>query len=172
MFLVPQRQESLYTTGRSLLAAKGGSPDLSPSPEAVSHPFKRKNKGIHGEKPAVLEKAQRKGAKEIHKHLMAKKSFNEFRKSTIQKTLALTAHSMSSEHSASSSEHKNSNGSTRSGSHIFVLVVSTLDQSRSTLDPVDTRSKQVDTRPSFQQISLPDWDSRSTLDQVRSTLDQ
>ncbi|MQL84659.1 hypothetical protein Taro_017161 [Colocasia esculenta] len=37
--------------------------------------------------------------------------------------------------------------------------------SRSTLD-------QVDTRPSFQQISLPDWDSRSTLDQVRSTLDQ
>ncbi|MQM12727.1 hypothetical protein Taro_045647, partial [Colocasia esculenta] len=40
---------------------------------------------------------------------------------------------------------------------------------RSTLDQVDTRSSQVDTRPSFQQISLPDWDSRSTLDQVRST---
>ncbi|MQL90009.1 hypothetical protein Taro_022587 [Colocasia esculenta] len=69
-------------------------------------------------------------------------------------------------------------------SHIFVLVVSTLDQVRSTLDlvssrsvcltgkQVDTRSKQVDTRPSFQQISLPDWESRSTLDQVRSTLDQ
>ncbi|MQL98555.1 hypothetical protein Taro_031273 [Colocasia esculenta] len=35
---------------------------------------------------------------------------------------------------------------------------------------VDTRSSQVDTRPSFQQISLPDWDSRSTLDQIRSTL--
>ncbi|MQM09598.1 hypothetical protein Taro_042472, partial [Colocasia esculenta] len=31
---------------------------------------------------------------------------------------------------------------------------------------VDTRSSQVDTRPSFQQISLPDWDSMSTLDQV------
>ncbi|MQM21709.1 hypothetical protein Taro_054753 [Colocasia esculenta] len=28
----------------------------------------------------------------------------------------------------------------------------------------------VDTRPSFQQISLPDWDNRLTLDQVRSTL--
>ncbi|MQM01019.1 hypothetical protein Taro_033771 [Colocasia esculenta] len=37
------------------------------------------------------------------------------------------------------------------------------------LSNVDTRSSQVDTRPSFQQISLPDWDSRSTLDQVRST---
>ncbi|MQM08076.1 hypothetical protein Taro_040929, partial [Colocasia esculenta] len=37
--------------------------------------------------------------------------------------------------------------------------------SRLTLDPVDTR-------PSFQQISLTDWDSRSTLDQNRSTLDQ
>ncbi|MQM05949.1 hypothetical protein Taro_038768, partial [Colocasia esculenta] len=58
-------------------------------------------------------------------------------------------------------------------SHIFVLVVSTLDQVRSTLDPissrlvdtrskqVDTRSGQVDTRPSFQQTSLPDWDSRA-----------
>ncbi|MQM08305.1 hypothetical protein Taro_041160 [Colocasia esculenta] len=34
---------------------------------------------------------------------------------------------------------------------------------------VDTRSGQVDTRPSFQQTSLPDWDSRSTLDQGRST---
>ncbi|MQM02926.1 hypothetical protein Taro_035697 [Colocasia esculenta] len=44
---------------------------------------------------------------------MAKKSFNESRKLTIQKTLALTAHSMSSEHSTSSSKHKNSNGSTR-----------------------------------------------------------
>ncbi|MQL89103.1 hypothetical protein Taro_021685 [Colocasia esculenta] len=38
------------------------------------------------------------------------------------------------------------------------------------LGSVDTRSSEVDTRPSFQQISLPDWDSRSTLDQVRSTL--
>ncbi|MQL81241.1 hypothetical protein Taro_013699, partial [Colocasia esculenta] len=66
-------------------------------------------------------------------------------------------------------------------SHIFVLVVSTLDQGRSTLDPVscrsvdtrskqvDTRSGQVDTRPSFQQTTLPNWDSRSTLDQGRST---
>ncbi|MQL84157.1 hypothetical protein Taro_016663 [Colocasia esculenta] len=33
------------------------------------------------------------------------------------------------------------------------------------LGSVDTRSGQVDTRPSFQQTSLPDWDSRSTLDQ-------
>ncbi|MQM12488.1 hypothetical protein Taro_045407 [Colocasia esculenta] len=33
------------------------------------------------------------------------------------------------------------------------------------LGSVDTRSSEVDTRPSFQQISLPDWDSRSTLDQ-------
>ncbi|MQL70048.1 hypothetical protein Taro_002325, partial [Colocasia esculenta] len=41
--------------------------------------------------------------------------------------------------------------------------VSTLDQVRFThfcLGSVDTRSSQVDTRPSFQQISLPDWDSR------------
>ncbi|MQL67888.1 hypothetical protein Taro_000188, partial [Colocasia esculenta] len=63
--------------------------------------------------------SQRKGAQEIHKDLMAKKSFNESRKSTIQKTLALTTHSMSSEHSASSSEHKNSNGSTRLGTYIL-----------------------------------------------------
>ncbi|MQM08644.1 hypothetical protein Taro_041501 [Colocasia esculenta] len=76
-------------------------------------------------------------------------------------------------------------------SHIFVLVVSTLDQSRSTLVPdsrrpscqtgtsvstlvpgsvdtvpgsVNTRSGQVDTRPSFQQTSLSNWESRSTLD--------
>ena len=48
MFLVPQRQESPYTTWRSLLAAKGGFPDLSPSPKAASHPFKRKDKGIKG----------------------------------------------------------------------------------------------------------------------------
>ncbi|MQL80726.1 hypothetical protein Taro_013174 [Colocasia esculenta] len=34
------------------------------------------------------------------------------------------------------------------------------------LGSVDTRSSEVDTRPCFQQISLPDWDSRSTLDQV------
>ncbi|MQM04310.1 hypothetical protein Taro_037107, partial [Colocasia esculenta] len=39
------------------------------------------------------------------------------------------------------------------------------------LGSVDIRSSQVDIRPSFQQISLPDWDIRSTLDQVRSTLD-
>ncbi|MQL93248.1 hypothetical protein Taro_025888 [Colocasia esculenta] len=37
------------------------------------------------------------------------------------------------------------------------------------LGSVDTRSSQVDTRPSFQQISLPDWDIRSTLDQSRFT---
>ncbi|MQL70095.1 hypothetical protein Taro_002405 [Colocasia esculenta] len=40
------------------------------------------------------------------------------------------------------------------------------------LGSVDTRSSEVDTRPSFQQISLPEWDSRSTLDQGRSTLAQ
>ncbi|MQL68557.1 hypothetical protein Taro_000797, partial [Colocasia esculenta] len=33
---------------------------------------------------------------------------------------------------------------------------------------VDTRSKQVDTSPRFQKTQLPDWDSRSTLDQSRS----
>ncbi|MQL72070.1 hypothetical protein Taro_004397, partial [Colocasia esculenta] len=54
--------------------------------------------------------------------LMAKKSLNESRKSTIQKVVALTAHSNSSEHSSSSSKHKKSNGSTRSGT-------STLDSS-------------------------------------------
>ncbi|MQL95926.1 hypothetical protein Taro_028597 [Colocasia esculenta] len=46
---------------------------------------------------------------------MAKKNFNESRKSSIQKIVALSAHSMSSKHSSSSSEHKSSNGSTRSG---------------------------------------------------------
>ncbi|MQM02030.1 hypothetical protein Taro_034794 [Colocasia esculenta] len=56
---------------------------------------------------------------------MAKKSFNESRKSTIQKTLALTVHSIISEHSSSSSEHKSSIGSTSSGLHKFVTVVST-----------------------------------------------
>ncbi|MQM06599.1 hypothetical protein Taro_039426 [Colocasia esculenta] len=45
---------------------------------------------------------------------MVKKSLNESRKSTIQKVVALTAHSKSSENSSSSSEHKSSNGSTRS----------------------------------------------------------
>ncbi|MQM21383.1 hypothetical protein Taro_054421 [Colocasia esculenta] len=69
-------------------------------------------------------------------------------------------------------------------SHIFVLVVSTLDKGRSTLVPdsirpsfqtgtaegqVDTSSGQVDTRPNFQQTSLQKWDSRSTLVQGRST---
>ncbi|MQL81688.1 hypothetical protein Taro_014156 [Colocasia esculenta] len=33
------------------------------------------------------------------------------------------------------------------------------------LGSVDTRSKQVDTSPRFQKTQLPDWDSRSTLDQ-------
>ncbi|MQL91591.1 hypothetical protein Taro_024206, partial [Colocasia esculenta] len=58
--------------------------------------------------------SQRQRAKETHKHSMAKKSFNESRKSTIQNTSALTAHSTRSEHSSSSSEHKSSNKSTRS----------------------------------------------------------
>ncbi|MQL81352.1 hypothetical protein Taro_013804, partial [Colocasia esculenta] len=52
---------------------------------------------------------------------MAKKSFNESRKSTIQKVVALTAHSKSSEHSSSSSEHKSSNGSTRSEKEVVAL---------------------------------------------------
>ncbi|MQL72275.1 hypothetical protein Taro_004624, partial [Colocasia esculenta] len=39
------------------------------------------------------------------------------------------------------------------------------------LGSVDTRSKQVDTSPRFQKTQLPDWDSRSTLAQGRSTLD-
>ncbi|MQL69554.1 hypothetical protein Taro_001835 [Colocasia esculenta] len=39
------------------------------------------------------------------------------------------------------------------------------------LGSVDTRSGQVDTSPRFQKTQLPDWDSRSTLDQSRSTLD-
>ncbi|MQL80483.1 hypothetical protein Taro_012933 [Colocasia esculenta] len=60
------------------------------------------------------KEAQRKGAKEIHKYFMAKRSLNKSRKSTIQKVVALTAHSKSSEHSSSSSEHKSSNGSKRS----------------------------------------------------------
>ncbi|MQM21305.1 hypothetical protein Taro_054343 [Colocasia esculenta] len=63
----------------------------------------------------VSKEAQRKGAKEIHKYFMAKKSLNESRKSTIHKVVALTAHSKSSEHSSSSSKHKKSDGSTRSG---------------------------------------------------------
>ncbi|MQL67869.1 hypothetical protein Taro_000137 [Colocasia esculenta] len=33
------------------------------------------------------------------------------------------------------------------------------------LGSVDTRSKQVDTSPRFQKTQLPEWDSRSTLDQ-------
>ncbi|MQM13956.1 hypothetical protein Taro_046883, partial [Colocasia esculenta] len=63
---------------------------------------------------SLSNEAQRKGAKEIHKYFMAKKSLNESRKSTIHKVVALTAHSNSSEHSSSSSKHKKSNGSTRS----------------------------------------------------------
>ncbi|MQL82741.1 hypothetical protein Taro_015216 [Colocasia esculenta] len=39
------------------------------------------------------------------------------------------------------------------------------------LGSVDTRPGQVDTSPRFQKTQLPDWDSRSTLDQSRSTLD-
>ncbi|MQM20299.1 hypothetical protein Taro_053317, partial [Colocasia esculenta] len=63
----------------------------------------------------VLQDSQRQRAKETHKHSMAKKRFNESRKSTIQNTSALTAHSMRSEHSSSSLEHKSSNKSKRSG---------------------------------------------------------
>ncbi|MQL74911.1 hypothetical protein Taro_007280 [Colocasia esculenta] len=44
----PKEKESPYTSRRSLLAAKGGFPDLSLSPKATSHPFKRKDKGIKG----------------------------------------------------------------------------------------------------------------------------
>ncbi|MQL92568.1 hypothetical protein Taro_025189 [Colocasia esculenta] len=39
------------------------------------------------------------------------------------------------------------------------------------LGSVDTRSGQVDTSPRFQKTQFPDWDSRSTLAQGRSTLD-
>ncbi|MQL72071.1 hypothetical protein Taro_004398 [Colocasia esculenta] len=76
---------------------------------------------------------------------MAKKCLNESRKSTIQKVVAFTPHSNSSEHSSSSSKHKKSNGSTRSGS--------------------------VDTSPRFQKTQLPDWDSVSTQPVAVSTLD-
>ncbi|MQM02690.1 hypothetical protein Taro_035462 [Colocasia esculenta] len=101
---------------------------------------------------------------------MAKKSFNESRKSTIQKTLALTAHSKSSEHSASSPENKSSNGSTRSCKSISDPFMISNSNSDADEGIVDTRSKQVDTSPRFQKTQLPDWDSRSTLDQSRSTL--
>ncbi|MQM14069.1 hypothetical protein Taro_047001, partial [Colocasia esculenta] len=37
------------------------------------------------------------------------------------------------------------------------------------LGSVDTRSSEVDTRPSFQQISLPDWDS--SVDTVPGSVD-
>ncbi|MQM21315.1 hypothetical protein Taro_054353 [Colocasia esculenta] len=133
-------------------------------------------------------KAQRKGAKEIHKYFMAKKNLNESIKSTIQKVVALTAHSKSSEHSASSLENESSNGSTRSdrekencyyqedsstssicpkSSKVYTnlsQVVSTqstcvLTQSASR---VDTLNGQVDTSPRFQKTQLPDWDSAST----------
>ncbi|MQM01508.1 hypothetical protein Taro_034265 [Colocasia esculenta] len=39
------------------------------------------------------------------------------------------------------------------------------------LGSVDIRSSEVDTSPRFQKTQLPDWDSRLTLDQSRSTLD-
>ncbi|MQL81139.1 hypothetical protein Taro_013607 [Colocasia esculenta] len=128
---------------------------------------------------SLSEKAQRKGAKEIHKHFMAKKNINESRTSTIQKVVALTANSKSSELSSSSSEHKSSNGFKMSGkstpdpfvysnsdededegSHISVLGRSTLPQGRSTLVPDSSRT------------ILQKWDSRSTLPQGRSTLPQ
>ncbi|MQL79135.1 hypothetical protein Taro_011572 [Colocasia esculenta] len=98
------------------------------------------------------KEAQRKGAKEIHKYLMAKRSLNESRKSTIHKVLALTAHSKSSEHSSSSSEHKSSNGSKRSGK-------STPDPFMYSNSDSDEDEGQVDTTPSrVDTLSL-----RSTL---------
>ncbi|MQM03272.1 hypothetical protein Taro_036050, partial [Colocasia esculenta] len=39
------------------------------------------------------------------------------------------------------------------------------------IDGVDTRVKCVDTRPSFQEIHLSEWDSVSTQSVVVSTLD-
>ncbi|MQL70430.1 hypothetical protein Taro_002720 [Colocasia esculenta] len=83
---------------------------------------------------------------------MTKKSFNESRKSTIQMTLALAAHSMSSEHSASSPEHKSSHGSTRSGKSIpdpFIYSNSDSDEdegvNRFCHGSVDTLIDGVDT---------------------------
>ncbi|MQL84061.1 hypothetical protein Taro_016556, partial [Colocasia esculenta] len=79
------------------------------------HPFpSSQKKSPVSPSSSFSKEAQRKGAKEIHKHFMANRSLNESRKSTIHKVLALTAHSKSSEHSSSSSEHKSSNGSKRS----------------------------------------------------------
>ncbi|MQM00629.1 hypothetical protein Taro_033371 [Colocasia esculenta] len=48
MILLPQRQESPYTSRRSFLATKWDFPDLAPSPKAAGHPFKRKDVGIKG----------------------------------------------------------------------------------------------------------------------------
>ncbi|MQL78499.1 hypothetical protein Taro_010923 [Colocasia esculenta] len=135
------------------------------------------------------KEAQRKGAREIHKYFMAKKSLNESRKSTIHKVVALTAHSMSSEHSASSPENKSSNGSARSGTNISckgsvdttITGIDTMAQSKgrnvkkraSSVDTkpgqVDTTQSQVDTRAFSQGINWPVWDSVSTLLKGRST---
>ncbi|MQL70907.1 hypothetical protein Taro_003228 [Colocasia esculenta] len=117
------------------------------------------------------KEAQRKGAKEIHKYFMAKRSLNESKKSTIHKVLALTAHSKSSQHSSSSSEHKSSNGSKRSGKSTpdpFVYSNSDSDEDESSVDTtisgVDTmaqskdrnvkkRSTSVDTSPGQEFVS-------------------
>ncbi|MQM11652.1 hypothetical protein Taro_044562 [Colocasia esculenta] len=83
------------------------------------HPNSRHSEDVVEKSPVSLssrfsKESYRKGAKRIHNCSVAKKSLNESRKSTIQKVVALTAHSKSSEHSSSSSKHKKSNGSTRS----------------------------------------------------------
>ncbi|MQM05516.1 hypothetical protein Taro_038327 [Colocasia esculenta] len=106
---------------------------------------------------------------------MAKKSLNESRKSTIQKVVALTAHSMSSEHSASSPEHKSSHGSIRSGVYRFChgsvdTPIGGVDTGSESLKVfhedrvkcVDTAPGSVNTSPRFQKTQLPDWGSVST----------
>ncbi|MQM07579.1 hypothetical protein Taro_040420, partial [Colocasia esculenta] len=126
------------------------------------------------------KEAQRKGAK--------RKSLNESRKSTIQKVVALTAHSKSSEHSSSSSEHKSSNGSIRlvqkaprqvpnshhAKSHQKVPPsphgkpphmkrrFQEMHTCQDRVHSVDTVPGSVDTRPNLQKTHLPDWDSVST----------
>ncbi|MQM03493.1 hypothetical protein Taro_036275 [Colocasia esculenta] len=79
---------------------------------------------------------------------------------------------MSSEHSSSSSVHKSSNGSTRSGTYISCHGsvdtptdgVDTGHQSLKQIHEdrvhcVDTVPGSVDTRPSLQKTHLPDWDT-------------
>ncbi|MQL99333.1 hypothetical protein Taro_032055 [Colocasia esculenta] len=146
MLLEPQRQESPYTSRRNLLAAKGCSLDLSPSPEVASHPFKRKDKGIKG---------------------------NPWREAVVL--------NLESSYSSCCLSHRAQFGVVvlqvfleSSCSRVFGVVMLLCElYSRFThfyLGSVDTRSKQVDTSPGFQKTQLPDWDSRSTLDQSRRSL--